>query len=167
MPFIYNLQSKMQAENFQTSGSTNTEIDAAFIRPGASRVVALIALRVQGKAAGLTALSGIAVRIKQWTTTASSGGTAVTPNPVDNLAPACVATAGMGTGGGTSAVTSGTGGPNLVGGCGMGASGPGAWTAPNPDGAIVLDGGAAKSTDLFSSSGTASLNYEFQEDIQE
>lgn len=167
MPFVYNLQSKAQAENFTTSGSANTEIDPWFIKPGASRAVALLALRVQGKGAGLTALSGIAFRLKQYPTTASSGGTSVTPNPVDQRAPAAVATSGMGTSGGTAAVTAGTGTLVLVGGCGCGASGPGGWVAPNPDAAITLDGGVNKSTDLFVSSGTVSLNYEFQGDIQE
>lgn len=167
MPFVYNLQTKTQAENYATSGTGNTEIDFAFIKPGATRAFSLIALRVQGKGAGLTALSGIAFRLKQWTSTSSSGGTGSTPQPVDNRAPAAVTTAGFGTAGGIAAVTSGTGGPNLVGGCGCGASGPGGWVAPNPDGAITLDGGATKSTDVFSSSGTISMNFEAQAEIQE
>ena len=33
--------------------------------------------------------------------------------------------------------------------------------------ALVLDGGANKSIDLFSASGTVSLNYEFQAEVQE
>lgn len=167
MPFVYSVASKAVAENYTTSGSANTEIDAAFIKPGASRPSSILSLRVQGKAAALTALSGIAFRLKQWTTTASSAGTSITPAPVDNRAPVAVSTAAAGTGGGTGAVTSGTGGPSIVGGCGCGASGPGGWVAVNPDAAIVLDGGVNKSTDLFSSSGTASLNYEFFLELQE
>lgn len=167
MPFVYNVQSKGVAENYATSGSANTEIDAAFIKSGATRFLALLALRVQGKGAGLTALSGIAFRLKQWTTTSSSGGTAITPGAVNNIGPAAAHTAAAGAGGGTGAVTSGTGGPALVGGCGCGASGPGGWVAPNPDAAIGLDGNANKSTDLFSASGTASMNYEFQMETQE
>jgi hypothetical protein len=167
MPFIYNLQSKAQGENLTTSGSANTELDHWFIKPGASRAVAIIALRLQGKGAGLTALSGIAVRIKQFTTAASTAGTAVTPAPVDKRAPAAVATHDQGTGGGTAVVTAGSGGPNLVGGAGMGASGPGGWVAPNADGAIVLDGGANMSDDFFSSCPTASLSFEMQAEIQE
>jgi len=166
MPFCYDIPSKAVLENYTTSGSGNTEIDAAFIKPGATRAVMLLALRVLGKGAGLTALSGIAFRLKQWTSTASSGGTAITPAPTDNRAPACAATSGAAaTAAGT--VTSGTGGPSIVGGAGCGASGPGGWVAPNPDAGIVLDGGANKSIDLFSSSGTASLNYEFDGTIQE
>ena len=165
--FIYSWQTKQVAENYATSGSANTEIDFLFIKPGASRAVKFIAGRFQGKAAGLTALSGMAVRAKQWTSTASSGGTSTTPAPVNNLAPACVATMGMGASGGTGAVTSGTGGPSLVGGGGCGASGPGGWVAVNIDAPIVLDGGANKSIDLFSSAGTASLNFEAWGELEE
>lgn len=167
MPFIYAMASKTVSENYTTSGTPNTGIDVAFIAPGATRSPALLALRVQGKGAGLTALSGIAFRLEQWTSTASSGGTSLAAKPVDNRAPAAVFTSAAGAAGGINAVTSGTGGPNFVGGCGCGASGPGGWVAPNPDGAIVLDGGATKSTDLFSASGTASMNFEFWCEVQE
>jgi hypothetical protein len=141
--------------------------DYAFLKPGSSRTLALIACRVQGKGGGLTALSGIVIRIKQWTSTASSGGTATTPSPKNNLAPACVATAAFGAGGGTGAVTSGTGGPNIVGIASMGASGPGGWVATNPDDVPLLDGNTTKSIDFFSASPTASLNFESEHDNQE
>lgn len=167
MPFLYSVQSKAIAENYTTSGTPNTGIDAFFFKPGATRFLALIALRVQGKGAGLTALSGIAFRLEAWTTTSSSGGTAITPAPTNNIAPAAAHTAAGGTGGGTAAVTSGTGGPSFVGGCGCGASGPGGWVAPNPDGIVGLDGNANKSIDVFSASGTASLNYELFSETQE
>lgn len=167
MPFVYNVSSKAVAENYATSATPNTEINFAFLKPGASRVSNLIALYLQGKGAALTALSGIIARIKQWTTTGSSGGTAITPAAKDNRAPAAVSTAGAGAGGGIAAVTPGTGGPAVVGAHGCGASGPGGWVAQNPDAAVTLDGNANKSTDLFSASGTASLNFEFSGDVQE
>lgn len=168
MPFVYNISSKEVAENYETSGSTNTQIDAAFVKPGSTRAVAIIAARVQGKGAGLTALSGIAIRLSQWTSTSSSSGTSITPRPVDNrVAAAAVATAAAGAGGSTGAVTSGTGGPSVVCAFGCGASGPGGWVAPNPDAGLTLDGGANKSTDLFSASGQSSLKYEFSLDVQE
>jgi hypothetical protein len=157
----------VQSENYVTSGSANTEISFMFITPGATRAVALLAFRVQGKGAGLTALSGIAFRIKQWTSTAATGGTSLSPAPVDNRAPAAVASINGGTSGGTAAITNGTGGPVLVGWCGCGASGPGGWVAINPDAGIVLDGGATKSTVVNSSSGTTSLNFEFAGEICE
>ena len=169
MPFIYEIHPKqVPLENMATSGTPNTEIDAAFVKPGASRPVQVTALRVQGKGAGLTALSGISIRLKQWTTTSSTavGATAVTPQPKNNLAPACVATAGIASTA-SGAVTSGTGGPQVVGMASMGASGPGGLVAINPDDVPLLDGNANKSMDLFSSSPTASLSYEFAKDIQE
>jgi hypothetical protein len=165
--FVYNISSKAVAENYTTSATPNTEINAAFVKPGASRVAAMIALYLQGKGAGLTALSGIAIRMKQFTSTAASAGTSITPQPVDNRAPAAVCTSAAGIAGGVAAVTDGTGGPVVVGSSGCGASGPGGWVAPNPDAAIALDGGANKSTDLYSASGLASLNYEFSMSIQE
>lgn len=167
MPFVYNMSSKTIGENYTTSGTGNTEIDVAFVKPGATRTVNLITLRLQGKGAGLTALSGIMARLKMWTSTASSGGTSLAPAPVDIRAPAAVHTAAAGAAAGINAVTSGTGGPTVIGGCGCGASGPGGWVAPNPDAAIALDGGQNKSIDLFSASGTVSLNYEFQMETQE
>src|SRR5262249_14303961 len=152
---------KNVAENYTTSGSGNTEIDAAFWKPGASRPLCITAIQVQGKGGGLTALSGMSFRIKAYTSTAASGGTAVTPGASDNRAPAAAATCGMGAGGGTGAVTDGTGGPTLVTLATCGASGPGGWVASTPDRALVLDGNANKSINLFSASPTASLNYEF------
>jgi hypothetical protein len=168
MPFLYASQAKQSMENFQTSGSSNTPLDVFFLKPGASRPAAIPAVRVQGKGAGLTALSGISIRLIQWTSTASTsvGGTSTTPAPKNNLAPACVATAGMATSA-ASTITSGTGGPNYVGYASMGASGPGGWVAINPDDVPLLDGGTTKSMDLSSSSPTASLNWEFEVDNSE
>src|SRR5262245_28218175 len=170
MPFVYSVNSRAAAaalENYTTSGSANTEIDTAFVlKPGASRAVSLIAMRGQGKGAGLTALSGIMLRLKIYPTTAAAGGSAITPAPTDNRAPAATSTAAAAaTAGGN--VTAGTGTLVQVGGFGFGASGPGGWVAPNPDAAVTLDGGATKSGDLFSSSGTASLNFEWNAEIQE
>lgn len=167
MPFLYDVHSKQVSENYTTSGSGNTEIDFQFTKPGASRPFGMAALKVQGKGAGLTALSGISIRAKHWTSTASSAGTSVTPAPKNNLAPACVATAGLGTSGGTGAVTSGTGGPNIVGYASMGASGPGGNVAINPDDVPTLDGNANKSLDLFSACPTVSLSFETETTIQE
>lgn len=167
MPFVYSISSKAVAENYQTSATPDTEIDVAFVKPGASRVSNLIALYLQGKGAALTALSGIIARLKQWPTTSSSAGTSITPAPKDNRAPAAVSTAAAGVAGGIAAVTSGTGTAAVVGAHGCGASGPGGWAAQNPDAAVSLDGNANKSTDLFSASGTASLKFEFSLDLQE
>lgn len=163
--FVYTSLSSQVLNNYTTNSSANTDNDTAFIKPG-TRNIAVQALIVGGKGAGLTALSGIAYRLKKWTTTASSGGTANTPAPSDPGAQACKATAGWGA---TAAgvVTSGTGGPTFQCGCVSGAAGPGGWTAANPDSMKVLEGSANQSMDLFSSSGTVSLNFEANIEFQE
>lgn len=171
MPFIYSCAPKMtniNLENLTTNGTPNTQNDFFFLKPGSSRVAAVLALRVQGKGGGLTALSGISIRLAQWTGSASTsvGGSSVTPVPKNNLAPACVGTAGMASAA-ASTITSGTTGPNFVGVASCGASGPGGWVAANPDDTPILDGNASKSSDLFSSSPTASLNFEFMHDHME
>jgi hypothetical protein len=160
VPFIYFTHTKQVNDNYTTSGTANTEIDFMFLKPGASRPLIPFKMLGQGKGAALTNLNGLVLRAKHWTSTASSAGTGVTPAPKNNLMPACVATAGLGTGGGTAAVTSGTGGPNIVDMLGMGASGPGGVVAADLDDVAALDGGATKSFDLFSVSAAASLGYE-------
>jgi len=151
-----------------TSGSLNAELDFFFLKPGASRPCTVVALRVQGKGAGLTALSGISIRLKQWTSTASTtvAATSVTPQPKNKLAPSCVATAGLASSS-QSTVTVGTGGPNYIGYASCGASGPGGWVAINPDDVPLLDGGATMTQDLVSSAPTAALNFEFAIDNTE
>lgn len=162
MPFIFSLSSKGGAaalENLTTNATGNTENDFLGVKPGASRLFYALRLAIQGKANAATALSGIVVRMKQWTSTASSGGQSLTPQPKHNLAPAAVQTAVITTTA-QGTVTSGTGGPNIVGLASCGASGPGGWVAANPDDIPALDGGATKSLDLFSSSPTAAMSFE-------
>lgn len=157
MPFIYDAQSAMLATNFTTNGTANTETDHCFWKPG-TRNLGLQAIYVGGKGAALTALSGIAYRLKKWTTTSAAGGTAQTPVARDPGAQAAKQTCGMSASAG---VTAGTGGPSFLGACVSGAAGPGGWVAPNPDSLPTLEGSANQSIDLFTSSGTISLNFEF------
>ncbi len=159
MPFIYNVQSKMVAENFATNGTPNTETDHMFIKPSATRPVGIWAFRPQGKAAQATSLTGIEFRIGLFPTTASSGGTGVTPNPASILAPAATFTCGQSASAG---VTPGTGTFTYVGGCGCSQSGPGGWQAINIDAALQLDGNQNKSLDVKSSSPVASMNFAYQ-----
>lgn len=165
--FVYHVDCvSVSTTPYQTSATPNTEIDAAFVKPG-TRTVGILELIVGGRGAGLTAISGIAYRLKKFPTTGSSGGTGITPTPRDIGAQAAKSTAGAGTGGGTAAVTSGTGTPVYVGGCLSGAAGPGGWTAANDDAMPKLEGSANQSIDLFSASALASLNYEFKLGIVE
>lgn len=155
MPFVYTTATKAVADTFATSATPGTEVDAVFVKPGARNVV-LTLLQVLGRGAGLTTLSGIAFRIKRWSSTASSAGTAITPGPKDAGAQAATATAA----GASAGVTPGTGGPIIVGMCGCGAAGPGGWAARDQDSGCVVQGSATQSADVFVASGTASLNYE-------
>ena len=123
--------------------------------------MSVYALRGQGKGAGLTALSGIELNWKLWTT-ASTGGTALTPSANDiRHAVAAGGVPRIGTGGGVNAVTPGTGGGTYRNGIGFGASGPGGWVAANPDAGLTMVGGYAGGIDIYSIAGTASLPYSF------
>lgn len=149
----------------QTSNATpNTENDCFFIAAGsAGRSSMLQQLSIHGKGASLTSISGITFRLKKWFTTASSGGTGITPSPRDGTVQASKATAGYA----VATVTSGTGGPTLMLSIGCGAAGPGGWVAPNPDSMPLLEAGSADSLDIFNTSGTASLNFEVSAEIVE
>jgi hypothetical protein len=160
--YVYTCMTKAVADPFATSSSAGTEIDAMFVAPGANSVFARL-LQVLGRGAGLTALSGIAFHLKRFSTTASSGGTAITPGAHDQSMPAATASSG----GASAGVTQGTGGPVLVGMCGCGAAGPGGWAAQDIDSANKLKGAATNSLDMFVESGTASLNYEAALDFAE
>lgn len=155
MPFYYSVSPGVSQT---TSGTTNTEIDHLFIKPGTGRTSSVRSCTVHGKANGLSTISGITFRWKTWTSTASSGGTGLTPAPRDGTVQASKSTAGYGT---TSGVTSGTGGPSVHVAFGCGASGPGGWTAEDADAVIgPLESGATKSNDLFSSAINTSLVFE-------
>lgn len=150
--------------NITTNATPATTNDFFFIKPGAAgRAVTLVKVDLIGKGAALTSISGIAIRVEKWFTTASSGGTGITPSPKDPGMQASKATAGAS----ATTVTSGTGGPTLMGSFGCGAAGPGGWVARNQDDGYLLEAGANQSLDLFNVSGTASLNFEAAADIQE
>lgn len=162
MPFVYSIATKAVADTFATHATPGTEIDALFVKPG-TRNVAVTLLQVLGRGAGLTALSGIAFRLKRYPTTAAAAGTAITPGPKDPGAQASKCTAA----GASTGVTVGTGTPIFVGVCGCGAAGPGGWSARDGDSSGVVEGSANQSIDLFPASGTASLNYEAYLEVQE
>lgn len=156
MPFVY-AGSLATAGNLTTSGTPATETDAFFVKAGA-RDVGLQAVYLIGKGAGLTAISGIAMRIVKFGT-ASTAGTAITPAPCDPGAQAAKATS-------ASRPTAGSTRTNrVVFGCG--AAGPGAWVAPNRESMPFLEAAGAPSIDGFDVSGTASLTYEFSYEIVE
>lgn len=142
----------------QTSNATpNTENDAFFLAPGSGRTMFVAYFTLQGRGASLTAVSGISIRLKKWTSTASSGGSAITPTPVNPGYQASKHTAGFS----AATVVSGTGGPTLLGSFGMGTTSPGGWGSPqasagNLDQAFDLESAATQSIDMFNVSGLAS-----------
>lgn len=157
--FVYE-SSLATAGNLTTNGSANTETETFRLNAIANgRNVGLQAVYLIGKGAGLTAISGISMRIITWTTGATAG-TTITPSPKDINGPAATATA-------ASRPTAGTTRTNrIVFGCG--AAGPGGWVAPNPDSLIMIRGQATPySIDGLDVSGTVSLNFEFSFEHQE
>lgn len=146
-----------------TNATPSTENDCFFVAAGTGRTSAIIGIYAHGRGAGLTSISGITFRVKKWFTTASSGGTGITPSPRDPGAQASKCTAGYA----AATVTSGTGGPTLMLSIGCGAAGPGGWVAPNPDAAILVESGSSDSVDVFNSSGTATLSFELSAEVQE
>lgn len=156
MPMVYTL-SPATAGNSTTSSGANTEVEIFFAKPGV-RNMALQAMYVIGKGAGLTAISGIAFRIIKWAT-AATAGVSITPTPKDPGMQAAKHTA-------ASAPTAGTTRTqHVIFGCG--AAGPGGWVAPNPDSVILTEGGSAFSIDGLSVSGTVSLNFEWSAETVE
>ena len=157
--FVYE-SSLATAGNLTTNGTANTETETFRLNAVTQgRNVALQSIYLIGKGAGLTAISGIALRVITWGTGATVG-TAITPAPKDQNAPAASATA-------ASRPTAGTTRTNrIVIGCG--AAGPGGWVAPNPDSTIAIRASATpQSIDGLDVSGTVSLNFEFSFEHQE
>ncbi len=155
MPLYYtNVPGAIQT----TNASALTANDCFFIKAGATRSVWLDGIFPVGRGANLTSISGITYRLEKWFTTASSGGTAITPSPDDPGYQAAKHTAGFAAG----VVTSGTGGPTLMLSIGSGTTSPGGWMAPgnNLDKAYALEAAANMSLDIFNVAGAASLNFE-------
>jgi len=146
-----------------TNAVVNTLNDFAFMKPGATgRGARMVKIDLIGRAGSLTSISGIAIRVNKWFTTASTGS-AITPTPKDRTAPAATATAGMS----ATTVTSGTGGPTALGVCGCGAAGPGGWVARDQDDGYELNAADTQSIDLNNIAATVSLAFECAFDISE
>lgn len=156
MPMVYT-SALATPGNSATSATPGTETNAIYLKPASAvpaRVLALMQATLIGKGAGLTAISGIVGRVIRCTT-ASTSGTATTPNPKDAGFQAATATASTG------GTTSTTGRSNhMIFGCG--ATSLGQWSALTPDNVLTVSPAATQpSIDLVVASGTASLNYEF------
>ena len=158
MPMVYTL-SLATAGNTATNGSANTENPTFTTKPGV-RNVALQAMYVTGKGAGLTSISGIIHRIVTFgTASTSAGGVAIVPSPKDPGMQAALQVPF------SNQTVGSTRKNHVVFGCG--AAGPGGWVAPNPDSVILLQGGSAGSIDAVNASGTVSLNFEWSAETVE
>jgi hypothetical protein len=153
MPLFY---SDVPGATQTTNATPSTANDCFFLAVGATRTMWLKGVFPTGRGASLTSISGISYRIEKWTTTASSGGTAITPTPNDPGYQAAKHTAGYA----AATVTSGTGGPTLCASFGSGTTSPGNWIAPTLDEAYSLQAAATQSIDIFNVSGAASLPFE-------
>jgi len=153
MPFVYTDQ-LTTAGNLTTNGTANTETEALFLKPGATRSIYLAAVALAGKAAAVTQLSALVLRFIKWGT-ASTGGTTLTMVAKDAGQQAATATSG-------SAPTSGTtrtqGGPIVA--CGASSPGPGWNSGGNLDSMFSLAAGNAGSISAMSSGAAVSMPYE-------
>ncbi len=146
------------AGNLTTSGTPATETDAFFIKAGSGRDVALQYLTLIGKGAGLSSLSGLAIRVIKMGT-ASTGGTGITASPSDPGYQAAKCTAASRPSIGSTRTN------RIIAGCP--AAGPGGWMPVHQNAFEVLEAGGAPSIDVIDVSGTASLVYEGSLGIQE
>lgn len=144
--FVYGVSS---GTALTSSGTPNTEVEDWFVKAGTGRSVGIQQILPHGKGAAVAAISGLSLRLKKWTT-ASTAGTAVTPQPADPGAQAAKHTTAV-------SPTAGSGGGlyHLEIGCGAGS--PGGWAAPNQDSLKVLESAFAGSFDVVSAAGTASM----------
>jgi hypothetical protein len=175
VPFLYQASTGQVATTFTTSPNGDTEVDQLFIQPG-TKPIAVTGIWGGGLPSGRGG-GCIAFRLRRWTTTASTGGTTITPATRDQGSPAAKASCGAASAG----VTSGTGGPLFVGGFMATATSNGrhnAWiSAPSfygssngPSGSstlIELEGSANVSVDLFTASTSPSVPFEALIEFQE
>lgn len=138
----------------ETTNATPSTLDAYLaLRVAAAKNCALQSFYSIGKGAGLTALSGIAHRLRRWTTV-GTGGSSIVPSPAREDMPAASFAAVNG------AYTEGTISGAIQLAIGHGATGPGAWVARNSESMKVMTGGSGDEFSFNSISGTASLNFE-------
>lgn len=139
-----------------TSASANTDVDHLRLLTAATRSAFIRAVKLIGKGAAATALTGIQVWLKQFGT-ASTAGSGITPAPDDRSMPAAILTAFTGPTIGTTATILKT--------MGCGIAGPGGWQAAERDEELTLlaNGGAAGNADLISQTeGVVALKFSYE-----
>ena len=148
------------AATVSTHATPNSETDHLRFLTAASKGAFIKKLGLGGQGANLTAIHGIRVRGYRYSTPSTSGG-AITPRSRTTPAATAIITAFTAPSVGTTATI------QFAGFCG--AAGPGGWQALNRDSFIQLDanGGANGNLDLLSSSGFASLTFEYDVEHEE
>lgn len=159
MPFVYAVV-PAPSTALATHGTPNTENPNLVLRQ-ATRGFDINMVQTQGLSGALSTLSGILFRARRWTT-AGSGGTAVTPAPRRIGTTASTTAASSET-----TITPGTTSGAYQWGFGMGAAGPGGWTARDPDSACHVEGGGSDEISINSLSPTASLPLSVTAEIAE
>lgn len=157
--FVYNTvlataeSTTVSSAMYTTNGSANTVTDHLRFLTVSPRPCNIQSVMLQGRGAGLTAISGIMVKATRFGT-ASTVGTAASIRPRDAGQQAAVTTA-------FTLPTIGTT-PTIALVLGCGAAGPGGWVAMNPDSVVSLatNGGANGNIDFLSGSGTISLAFD-------
>ena len=151
MPLLY-VTTLATAGNVTTNSSANTETDVFFLKAGSTRNAQLRSVNVGGMSTGATSLTGIGFRMVKWGT-ASTGGTGMTPSPVDPGYQAAKATS-------ASAPTAGSTRTQFhVFTCSI--TGPGGFRADDLDSVPTLEAAGAFSIDMLSVSGGTSLPFTF------
>ena len=167
--FVYDIvkatvETAAPTAGYTTNGTANTLSTHMRATTAASRGASVQGIYITGRGAGLTAISGINVRVIR-PGALGTGGTAATPRPRDPSAPAGVLTPFSD----TTAITAGTT-PTIQVMFGCGAAGPGGWVAPNPDSVVYCEpgGAAAKgSFEIASGSGTVSMGFDMSVEYSE
>src|SRR5437879_13879909 len=84
MPFLaYYLDScALDTGGFRGSDTPDLELDQLSLRPGGRNVV-ITEVTAGGRGAALVAISGLAIRLKRWTTSPTGSGTQINGQPKD------------------------------------------------------------------------------------
>lgn len=157
MPFLY--YNHINFIGAATSATPNTELDSLTMRPGA-RDLRVMQVTGGGTGAALVAISGIAFRLKRFTSSASAQSfpnQGVVRDPGTQVARASLGLVS----------SQGTGGPVFLGGFSCSSGGPGGWRAKDVSSGMALEGSANQSIDTFTVSATASMLHIFTVDFVE
>jgi hypothetical protein len=153
MPFVTGYDGATGA-GYTTHATPSTE-DPTIVLRQVTKGVGLQSITASGRAAAGTTLTGLAFRVRRWTT-AGTGGTAITPGPTyrENPTPATTVVDKA------AAITAGTV-SGAYQGCafGCGSSTMGSWSALNADSMPHLDGGSGDEFDINSLSGVTVMPF--------